>query len=65
MKKRKSNSYDPRKTRDKVKCSHERVQVLTYGIYCNDCETVKYHSKQIRQWLESLTEEEFKAVITQ
>lgn len=64
MKKRKSNSYDPRKTRDKVKCLHENVAVLTYGIYCNDCENIKYHSRQVRAWLESLSEEEFKAIVT-
>lgn len=62
-KKRKSNSYDPRKTRDKVKCSHENVKVLTYGIYCEDCENIKYHSKKIRTWLESLSQEDFMKVV--
>lgn len=63
MKKRKSNSYDPRKSREKVKCPHENVTLLTYGLYCNDCESLNNHSKNIREWLETLTKEEFEALL--
>lgn len=63
MKKRKSNSYDPRKSREKIKCEHINTKLLTYGIYCNDCENLHYHSKAIRAWLETLTKEEFEALV--
>ena len=59
--KRKKQHSNPAAVKpEKVKCSHpdNKQTILMFGMYCNECQSLKPHPKKVREMMQKLKEEQ-------